>query len=140
MGPISCGRGTGFARKNSRSIAFRLWPIGSDESVMWQVRPFLCSPAHVYLLGRKEASSRSLLYVSGLTHVLIFHGSKGLSLAATLNIPKNVPVLCWTGSHGSCGVRGISTLVSLGAFCPESISGDAGTTPGVSYFIPPLLP
>ena len=58
---ISGGIGTGFAKKNSRPMAFSMWPMGSTESVIWQVKLFLCSPAHVYLLGLKDPSSRSLL-------------------------------------------------------------------------------
>ena len=62
----SSGKGAGFGSKNSMSISFRTWPTASVELVIWQVNPFLCSPAQVYRLGVNDASSRSLLYDFGL--------------------------------------------------------------------------
>ena len=87
----SVGNGSGLARKNSSPKAFRVWPIRPIESVIWQVAPFLCSPAQVYLMGLKNPYSRSLLYEPGRVHVGIEPGAKGRIVALWRNFPT-IPV------------------------------------------------
>ena len=63
----SGGRGISFGKKKSALIALRRWPSMDDAPMMCIAIPFLCSPAHVYRMGRKEPMRRSSLKDVGLS-------------------------------------------------------------------------
>ena len=69
---------------------------------MWQTIPFLCSPAQVYRLGVKDASSRSLLNDPGRVQGGIQQGSKALIFAFCMNSSTLALRVFWSCSWPLC--------------------------------------